>query len=60
MAKDKTPKVRILTADELVAEIAKTLKEWDDLLLEDTANDILSEKVEYIGDSQFRVTPYKR
>ena len=60
MTKDKTPKARTLTAEELVAEIAATLKTWDGELLRDTANDILNEKVSYDGDSTFTLMPYKR
>ena len=67
MAKNKTTKeaivahnTRTLTADELVAEIAKVLKTWDGEFLKDAANDILTERVSYDGDSLFTLTPYRK
>ena len=53
----EAPKVRKMTAEELVAEIARILKTWDGEWLKDTANEILGERVEYDGDSTFTVTP---
>lgn len=44
------------TADEVIELIVETLELSDRELIEDIANKILSEKVEYIGDSLFEVS----
>lgn len=46
----------IRTADEVIEMIAEVLCEADGQFIEDIANKILSNRVEYIEDSLFEVT----
>lgn len=45
----------IKTADQIISEISEVLGQWDGKDLEQIANQILSEKVKYIGDSNFEI-----
>ena len=44
----------LLTADEVIKEIAEILPENDGDFIEDIANRVLGRKVEYVGDSMFK------
>lgn len=44
---------KIKTADEIINEVAETLKEADGTFIEEIANMVLTHKVTYMGDSFF-------
>jgi hypothetical protein len=48
------PKIKKLTADEVIQQIAEILPENDGEFIEDIANRVLGRKVKYIGDSLFK------
>ena len=41
------------TADEVINEIAETMRQWDGEFIERIANQVLTRQVEYVGDSIF-------
>ena len=41
------------TADEVINEIAETMRQWDGEFIERIANQVLTRQVEYLGDSVF-------